>query len=324
MPTHWDGADAVPAREGVVEDAAERIGDEDAHQRDRGRRVERGPTATAGCGASSERWVRATRSGVQRLEALVDVLHRLAAPSSSPRTRPGAAGSRAARPSAGTMLSSRGTCGFAAVFRKNFVSGSLSRPLAALLVGRAPTFVARPRRSLVVDRHLDELPRTGPCSPRSSGSPSCGTSSRRCGPGSGPDCGSRARPRFLPSAFSKSLITNGNICTIAALPEVKYVFASLFSCVEASALTQPCFLNFTSAVERLHELRIGVLHLPGVDLRDVALRHVRGVVVRHPVVGRVAVTVAVGEREDPLRLELGALREELLVRLRRRRDPGLA
>ena len=54
-------------------------------------------------------------------------------------------------------------------------------------------------------------------------------------------------PRFLPSACSNALITNGNICTIAALPEVKYVFASLFSCVDASGLTQPCCLNLTSA-----------------------------------------------------------------------------
>src|SRR5436189_49068 len=65
-------------------------------------------------------------------------------------------------------------------------------------------------------------------------------------PGCGPDWGKAARPSFLPSACSNDLITNGNIRTIAALPEVKYVFASLFSCVDASAFTQPCFLNCTS------------------------------------------------------------------------------
>src|SRR5690349_21740588 len=73
-------------------------------------------------------------------------------------------------------------------------------------------------------------------------------------PTCGPDCGSFAIPRFEPSAFSNCLITNGNICTIAALPDVKYVFASLFSCVDASALTQPCCLNLTSCSSGLTSL----------------------------------------------------------------------
>ncbi len=47
------GADAVPAREGVVEDARERIGDEDADERNRRAPRRAGPTATGGDGACS-------------------------------------------------------------------------------------------------------------------------------------------------------------------------------------------------------------------------------------------------------------------------------
>src|SRR5204863_7755931 len=41
------------------------------------------------------------------------------------------------------MLSSSGTCGCAATLRKNLVKGSLIPAAAALLVGSAPTSVAR-------------------------------------------------------------------------------------------------------------------------------------------------------------------------------------
>ena len=52
MPTHCGGSDAVPAREGVVEDAAERIRDEDAHQCDSGRRVDEAPQPLRAVGPS--------------------------------------------------------------------------------------------------------------------------------------------------------------------------------------------------------------------------------------------------------------------------------
>ena len=70
--------DPVPARERVVEDAPERIGDED---RRRGRpRAPRRGGPTPNCGLRGHLRASSTvceLSGVQRLQALVDVLHRL-------------------------------------------------------------------------------------------------------------------------------------------------------------------------------------------------------------------------------------------------------
>src|SRR5262245_38252739 len=120
------------------------------------------------------------------------------------------------------MLSSRGTCGLAAVCRKNLVSGSLICALATLFVGRAPTVLAS-----------CDAPWLSTASLMNSHAPvlffaffgitQLWNEFAAVRPGCGPDCGSRVRPRFFPSAFSKSLITKGNIWTIAALPDVKYV-----------------------------------------------------------------------------------------------------
>src|SRR2546421_3899738 len=143
------------------------------------------------------------------------------------------------------MLSRSGTCGCAAIFRKNFVSGSLICASAAVLVGSAPTRVARLDAPCVSTAILMNA-QAPLLFPAFFGITQLWNELAAVRPGWGPDWGSAARPSFLPSACSNDLMTNGNICTIAALPDVKYVFASLFSCVDASAFTQPCCLNFAS------------------------------------------------------------------------------
>src|SRR6266550_7098681 len=143
------------------------------------------------------------------------------------------------------MLSSSGTCGCAAIFRKYFVSGSWIFASAATFVGSAPTSVASCEAPVLSTAIL--MNSQAPVLFFAFfGITQLWNELAAVRPGCGPDWGKAARPSFLPSACSNDLITNGNICTIAALPEVKYVFASLFSCVEASAFTQPCCLNFTS------------------------------------------------------------------------------
>src|SRR3954471_12229014 len=148
------------------------------------------------------------------------------------------------------MLSSSGTCGCAAIFRKYLVSGSLIFASAATFVGSAPTSVARfeaPVLSTAIwmNSHAPVLFFAF------FGITQLWNELAAVRPGCGPDWGRDVRPSFVPSACSNALITNGNICTIAALPEVKYVFASLFSCVDASAFTQPCCLNLTSCCSGL-------------------------------------------------------------------------
>src|SRR5256884_2505384 len=144
------------------------------------------------------------------------------------------------------MLSSSGTCGCAAIFRKYFVSGSLICAAAALFVGSAPTSVAR-LEAPVLSTAILMNSQAPVLFFAFFGITQLWNEFAAVRPGCGPDCGSLVMPRFLPSACSNCLITNGNICTIAALPEVKYELASLFSCVEASGLTQPCGLNLTRA-----------------------------------------------------------------------------
>src|SRR5438876_5167389 len=143
------------------------------------------------------------------------------------------------------MLSSSGTCGCAATLRKNLVSGSLICAAATLLVGSAPTSVARFEAPVLSTAILMKA-QAPVLFFAFFGITQLWNELAAVRPGCGPDWGSAASARFFPSACSNDLITNGNICTIAALPEVKYVFASLFSCVDASAFTQPCCLNFTS------------------------------------------------------------------------------
>src|SRR5580765_6751966 len=143
------------------------------------------------------------------------------------------------------MLSSSGTCGFAETCAKNRVKGSFAAASTALFVGSAPTTFSSDvapclSTAILMNAHAPSG------LPAFFGITQLWNEFAAVRPGCGPDCGSLAMPRFLPSACSNALITNGNICTIAALPDVKYVFASLFSCVEASALTQPCCLNLTS------------------------------------------------------------------------------
>src|SRR5437762_4499655 len=144
------------------------------------------------------------------------------------------------------MLSSSGTCGCAATLRKNFVNGSWMPAAAAVLVGSAPTRVAR-LEAPVLSTAILMNSQAPVLFFAFFGITQLWNELAAVRPGCGPDWGKAARPSFLPSACSNDLITNGNICTIAALPEVKYVFASLFSCVDASAFTQPCCLNLTSA-----------------------------------------------------------------------------
>src|SRR2546421_10915792 len=145
------------------------------------------------------------------------------------------------------MLSSSGTCGCAATLRKYFVSGSLIFASAATFVGSAPTSVAR-FEAPVLSTAIWMNSQAPVLFFAFFGITQLWNELAAVRPGCGPDCGSGASARFLPSDCSNDLMTNGNICTIAALPEVKYVFASLFSCVEASAFTQPCCLNFVSCV----------------------------------------------------------------------------
>src|SRR6266404_3614994 len=143
------------------------------------------------------------------------------------------------------MLSSSGICGWAAILRKNVVSGSLICASAAVFVGSAPTSDARSAAPVLSTAILMKA-QAPVLFFAFFGITQLWNEFAAVRPGCGPDWGSAASARFLPSACSNDLITNGNICTIAALPEVKYVFASLFSCVDASAFTQPCCLNFTS------------------------------------------------------------------------------
>src|SRR4029079_10606418 len=147
----------------------------------------------------------------------------------------------------GTTLSSSGTCGFGAVFRKNVVIGSLIFAIAALFVGSAPTTFASELApvgsvAILMKAQAPSL------LPAFFGITQLWNEFAAVRPGFGPDWGSRAMPSFDPSACSNCLITNGNMSTIAAFPEVKYVFASLFSCVDASGFTHPCCLNLTSCV----------------------------------------------------------------------------
>ena len=118
------------------------------------------------------------------------------------------------------MLSSSGTCGCAATCAKNLVNGSFATASTALFVGSAPTMFSRS---------------VAPCLPTASlmysqapsgffaffGITQLWNEFAAVRPTCWPDCGSFAMPRFFPSAFSNALITNGNICTIAALPDVK-------------------------------------------------------------------------------------------------------
>src|SRR5689334_17134244 len=118
------------------------------------------------------------------------------------------------------MLSSRGTCGCAATLRKNLVSGSLIPAMAVVLVGSAPTTVARLdapclSTAILMNSHAPVLFFAF------FGITQLWKELAAVRPGCGPDCGSFASPRFLPSACSNDLITNGNIRTIAALPDVK-------------------------------------------------------------------------------------------------------
>src|SRR5213080_1982988 len=117
------------------------------------------------------------------------------------------------------MLSSSGTCGCAATLMKNLVNGSLICAAAALFVGSAPTSVARL-----------EAPWLSTAILMNSQAPvlffaffgitQLWNEFAAVRPGCGPDCGNGASARFFPSACSNDLITNGNICTIAAFPEV--------------------------------------------------------------------------------------------------------
>src|SRR4029453_6162961 len=108
--------------------------------------------------------------------------------------------------------------------RKNLVIGSFSRPAATLFVVNAPTTEASWDAPLYATASLmnSQAPSLFPAF---LGITQLWNELAAVRPGFGPDCGRRAMPRFLPSAFSKSLITNGNISTIAALPGEKYVFA---------------------------------------------------------------------------------------------------
>src|SRR5204862_6318878 len=112
------------------------------------------------------------------------------------------------------------TCGCAATLRKNLVKGSLIPAAAALLVGSAPTSVAR----FVAPGLSTALLMNSPAPVlffAFVGITQLWNELAAVRPGCGPDWGKAARPSFLPSACSNDLITNGNICTIAALPEVK-------------------------------------------------------------------------------------------------------
>jgi hypothetical protein len=118
------------------------------------------------------------------------------------------------------MLSSSGTCGCAATFRKYFVNGSLIRAAATLFVGSAPTSVARLEAPVLSTAILMNCQApvlffaffgiTQLWNELAAVRPACG-----------PDWGSAVRPSLLPSACSNALITNGNICTIAAFRDVK-------------------------------------------------------------------------------------------------------
>ena len=118
------------------------------------------------------------------------------------------------------MLSSSGTCGCAAIFRKYFVSGSLICAAAALFVGSAPTSVAR-LEAPVLSTAILMNSQAPVLFFAFFGITQLWNEFAAVRPVCGPDCGSDVRPSFLPSACSNALITNGNICTIAALPEVK-------------------------------------------------------------------------------------------------------
>src|SRR5256884_7102578 len=144
------------------------------------------------------------------------------------------------------MLSRSGPCGCAATCAKKRVNGSFAAASTALFVGSAPTMFSRSVAPLLSTAiWMNAHAPSGFLA--FFGITQLWNEFAAVRPGCGPDCGSLVMPRFLPSACSNCLITNGNICTIAALPEVKYELASLFSCVEASGLTQPCGLNLTRA-----------------------------------------------------------------------------
>src|SRR2546423_13979562 len=118
------------------------------------------------------------------------------------------------------MLSRSGTIGCVATRGNVFVSGSLMPLLAVVFVGSAPTSVAR----------LD-APWLSTAILMNSQAPvlffaffgitQLWNEFAAVRPGCGPDCGNGASARFFPSACSNDLMTNGNICTIAAFPEVK-------------------------------------------------------------------------------------------------------
>ena len=88
--------------------------------------------------------------------------------------------------------------------------------------------------------------------------------------------------------------------------------------VEAALLAQ-----VDQLLQRLDELGIGVGQLAVVDLRHVAVVEVRAVHQRDPVVGRVAVAIAEGDRGDAGLLERGARAEQVVPGLDRSLDPRL-
>src|SRR5204862_7244938 len=117
------------------------------------------------------------------------------------------------------------TCGCAATLRKNLVKGSLIPAAAALLVGSAPTSVAR-FEAPVLSTAILMNSQAPVLFLAFFGITQLWNELAAVRPGCGPDWGRAARPSFLPSASSTDLITNGNNCTIPASPEAKYVFAS--------------------------------------------------------------------------------------------------
>src|SRR6266496_124360 len=106
------------------------------------------------------------------------------------------------------MLSSSGTVGCAAIRRKVFVSGSLIPAMATVFVGSAPTSVARfeapwVSTAILMNSHAPVLFFAF------FGITQLWKELAAVRPGCGPDWGSGASARSLPSACSNALITNG-------------------------------------------------------------------------------------------------------------------